>query len=249
MSGNFGLKLVSFTVKHTAMENLKGAGKFISDNILFNNISNEIIESILDEVLFHDVYCNEDLLKHFNSQDGIMIITEGIVKWRVIDVNGEERIVKYFGKSDCFLIDRVLELFQGPQNFDIVKPSKVIYIPKSALEKVALKAPMFRLNTLGLISKKADEFEARAGKLVNTPVKERMLESIKELVEKFGVNESKFLRLPISKKELCQLLSASKSSVNRLIQEFQSLGLLEFQRNKLLIKDSTKLQNYWEFID
>lgn len=231
------------------MENIKGADKFISENMLFNNISNKVIDSILDDVCFHDVYCDEDLIAHFDCQDGLIIITEGIIKWRVVDVNGDERIVKYFGKSDCFLVDRVLELFEGPQNLDIVRPSKVIYIPQSVLVKVALEAPMFRLNTLGLISKKADEFEARAGKLVNTPVKERMLESIKELVDKFGLNESKHLRLPISKKEMCQLLSASKSSVNRLIQEFQALNLLEFQRNKLLIKDSNKLHNYWELID
>ena len=100
-----------------------------------------------------------------------------------------------------------------------------------------------------MVSKKADEFKSRAGKLVNTPVKERMLESIKELMDKFGLNDSKHLRIPMTKKDMCRLLSASKSSVNRLIQEFQANKLMEFQRNKLIIKDIGKIQNYWEVLE
>lgn len=231
------------------MTNLKGADKHISNNILFNNISNKTISEISQKVLFEEVYCDEELIAHFKSNKGIILITEGVVKWRVNDINGEDRIVKYFGKSDCLVIDRVLELFESSQSLDVIKPVKAIYISQELLDFVANEEPFFRINLLGLISKKADEFEARAGKLVNTPVKERMLESIKELVDKFGLSDSKQLRLPLSKKELCQLLSASKSSVNRLIQEFQTLNLIEFNRNRLFIKDNQKLQNYWDLIE
>lgn len=231
------------------MSNLKGTEKYISENLLFNNIDNKLVSEISELVRYEEIYCDEELFSHFDCQSGIIIFTEGVVKWKVIDVNGDERIIKYFGKSDSIVVDRVLDLFDGPQTFEVVQPVKAIYISKDIIEKISDEQPLFRLNLLGMVSRKADEFESRAGKLVNTPVKERMLESIKELIEKFGVNDSKQLRIPMTKKDMCQLLSASKSSVNRLIQEFQTKNLMEFQRNKLLIKDSNKIQNYWEVLE
>jgi CRP-like cAMP-binding protein len=231
------------------MSNLKGTEKYISENLLFSNIDNKLIAEVSNMVRYEEIYCDEELFKHFDCQSGVIILTEGVVKWKVIDVNGDERIIKYFGKSDSIVVDRVLELFDGPQTFEIIQPVKAIFLSQEKIEKISNEQPLFRLNLLGMVSKKADEFESRAGKLVNTPVKERMLESIKELMDKFGLNDSKHLRIPMTKKDMCQLLSASKSSVNRLIQEFQANNLMEFQRNKLLIKDIGKIQNYWEVLE
>ena len=213
---------------------------------LFEQINEEATNVLKEEGKLITVKRKKDLLDEIGSKDGLVYFYDGVCKWRALDVNGNDRIIKYFGANDVMIIDKVLALFNSDQYFEAVKEVQVVFIPSSTMESMMLASPELRMKYLVTVAKKADEFDSRASRLMQNTVRERLGIAIDELTGKFGLDTSNKLKLPFTKKELCHLLSASKSSVNRLLQELNENNAVYFNKNNLYVNNLSYLRSMAE---
>lgn len=204
---------------------------------LFSDLDLNLIDNLCAKIQVVDIEEGKDFFKQTGFKQGIVVILSGGVKWLALDVNGNHRIIKYFGDNDIVVLDKVLQIFEKDQYLESVTDSKYAYIPHEIIDEIGLKDPMFRFRLLTLIAKKADEFDTRVSRLMHNSVRERLGIALVELVNKFGLIDSNQLRLRFTKKELCQFLSASKSSVNRLLLELDQNNAIRFQKDRLFINN------------
>ena len=77
-------------------------------------------------------------------------------------------------------------------------------------------------------------------------VRERLAEVLIKLVEDFGVDNQKFLRISLTREELANIVGTATESVIRLLSEFKSDMLVELNGRKikiLNIKGLEKISN------
>ena len=72
-------------------------------------------------------------------------------------------------------------------------------------------------------------------------VKERLAEVIVQLVNDFGLDSDKIMKITITREELANIVGTATESVIRLISEFKSEGILESKGRKLRILNKNKL--------
>jgi CRP-like cAMP-binding protein len=73
-------------------------------------------------------------------------------------------------------------------------------------------------------------------------VRERVAEVLIQLVNDFGLDEQKFLRISLTREELANIVGTATESVIRLLSEFKSDKLIELSGRKIRILDLKGLE-------
>ena len=73
-------------------------------------------------------------------------------------------------------------------------------------------------------------------------MRERVAEVLVNLVNDFGLDEQKFLRISLTREELANIVGTATESVIRLLSEFKSDRLIELSGRKIKIIDLKGLE-------
>lgn len=204
---------------------------------LFEGLDQTLLEEIKDQVILFSVKRGENLSDIVSTRGALFFVIKGTLKWNVLDVNGEWRIIKFVTPNDVINVHAMLSNKSKQERFIANNDSQLFVLKESLIDELKMKDPSFMLKLISLATKEATYIEKHANKLMSYPLKERLILAVSDWAKKFGLTEDNRINLKLSKKEIANFIAASKSSMNRLIHEMEDSQTLRIEQNQVRVID------------
>ncbi|MGE5421127.1 MAG: Crp/Fnr family transcriptional regulator [Chloroflexota bacterium] len=192
-------------------------------------------------------YKRGDILYQEGSRiSGFYCINDGIIKVFKTGFDGKEQIIRFAKKGDFIAYRSVLSNEPACTSAKVIEECKVCFIPSEILIQLSKVNSTFALELLKLACHELGEANSFITDIAQKTVRERLAEILILLVQEFGLDENKFLRISLTREELANIVGTATESVIRLLSEFKADKMVELNGRKikiLNIKGLEKISN------
>jgi CRP-like cAMP-binding protein len=163
------------------------------------------------------------------------LVLKGRVKLTQVGANGHEVILRFVGPGEAVA---ALALFEGatyPLTASAVSESLLLVWRRDVLRELFQHHPPLAVNAMRLLSERLREVQARFRELATERVAQRIARA---LVRQTGrrVEDGVLIDLPLSRQDLADMTGTTLYTVSRVLSEWESRGILESGREKVLVK-------------
>jgi len=163
--------------------------------------------------------------------EGVYVVLEGVVQLFVTN-NHQKTILFFKGAKDVV----GLQLAMNDQVFDYsastMTPVVLAYLPTSELMKMLNSHPSTFFSFMRKIDQKAVTYEKHSALLMTSNAEKIVLNTIKELNQKFGTDVNGYLKFRVSVKDLASYVGLSKTSLYRVLQTLKEKSILSHYLNR-----------------
>lgn len=210
----------------------------------FNKLTKEQLSRIdtsRKEVFFAkgEVICNEgDEIEHF------LYLQRGLVKLLTTEKNEKEHIISVAKPLDFIGLLSIFSNEKHIYTITAIEDSVVCEVELGLIKQLMLENGEFALDFIEKISKVADD-------VINT----RLSISTKQLRGRIAyillyfaehIYSSNEYELPISRKEIAQLIDMSTENVIRILSEFRKDNIISIEGKNITVHDPARLKRIYE---
>jgi len=189
----------------------------------------------LDLVKGQVLFCKGDWPKN------VFLIESGGVKI-VRDIgNKKEVIIRFVGKRALVGIDELLGERVCTKSAICVAPTKVYLLPKEPFLKLIYSNITCFDGVIDQLTKDLVFTRTRIVSLSQKTTSQRLAESLLWLNDFFGIDDQKHLKTSINLIDLTSIVGTTLGNLYKLLTLFESMGLILYKNNKLLVIEPRKL--------
>ena len=190
------------------------------------------------------VEAGSTLFHQGDNCDGIYCLEPGLVGIRRLDSAGNTALLRLCSPGDTIGSRSFLLKSEHRTTAEIMMPSIVCFIHRQTVRTLLERNPNLGLRFLDHNVKVATDFEERHFESITFTVKNRFLNLLMVLYERFGhLNENgeSVLELPLSRQDIAALIGASPETISRSITRVQDEGLVRFKGRQVVLQDIDEL--------
>ncbi|MBI5009025.1 MAG: Crp/Fnr family transcriptional regulator [Bacteroidia bacterium] len=214
---------------------------FDSDGI-FRNLTAEETDILNFEKDFRQYKRGDVLYQEGNRISGFFCINNGIIKVFKTGFDGKEQIIRFAKKGDIIAYRSVLSNELACTSAKVIEDCQVCFIPSEILISFIKSNSTFALDLIRLACQELGEANSFITDIAQKTVRERLAEVLLLLVNDFGLDNDKYLKISLTREELANIVGTATESVIRLLSEFKSDRLVELNGRKIRILDSKGLE-------
>jgi CRP-like cAMP-binding protein len=214
----------------------------VETNSLFRHLTREELDTINFEKDFRHYRRGDVLYQEGNRINGFYCINKGIIKVFKTGFDGKEQIIRFAKKGDIIAYRSVISNEPACTTAEVIEDSYVCFIPSDVLFTFVKSNPSFSFELMKLTCHELEEANSYITDIAQKTVRERLAEVLLHLVEEFGLDESKYLRISLTREELANIVGTATESVIRLLSEFKSDKLIELHGRKIKVIDTRGLE-------
>lgn len=212
---------------------------------LFRNLSGEELERIAG-ITIERFYPKKAMVFIEGSQkEAVFFIKDGLVKTLKTDVSGHEQIVAFLKQGEMFPHTGLFNKNPYMASAESIVDTTLIAIPVHQFEQLLLELPMIAIKVLEEYSDKILELQQKIQQLSGQDVNHRALSFLLKLAEQHGITKNGYIQidLPITHQEFASAVGTSRETINRFLNQLRKEGLIQNERNRILILDMDTLQH------
>ena len=214
---------------------------FESDGI-FRNLTAEETDKLNFEKDFR-IYKRGDILyREGNRISGFFCVNSGIIKVFKTGFDGKEQIIRFARKGDIIAYRSVLSNELACTSAKVIEDCQVCFIPSEILISFIKTNSTFALDLIRLACHELGEANSFITDIAQKTVRERLAEILLLLVNDFGLDNDKYLKISLTREELANIVGTATESVIRLLSEFKADKLVELNGRKIKILDTKGLE-------
>ncbi len=176
------------------------------------------------------------------ESDCIYLVKEGRVKLSRTSPQGREIILDILGTGEIFGELAVVGEDLRSHCAVALDDALICVITRETFEGLLRRHPEMALRVLKLVGLRRRELEMRLEDLIYQPVSNRLALTLLWQARRHGQKEAdKSLRLPLTQKDLAQLIGASREAVAEQLSDFKQAGLIKTSYRAIQIVDSQGL--------
>lgn len=178
----------------------------------------------------------------------IYVLLEGRVKLFQLTPDGQQVLLGMIGPRALF---GAIALAHGefyPVTAQTTQKSTALYWSKLTLMEFVNSSPQLAMNALQIMVGHVQEFQDRFRELATERVERRLARAILRLASQTGkkVAEGVLLNLPITRQDLAEMIGTTLYTVSRILSQWESQGLIQSGREKIIIRFPHGLVNIAE---
>lgn len=214
----------------------------LETNSIFRHLTSEEAEKINYEKDFRR-YKRGDILYHEGNRiSGFYCINSGIIKVFKTGFDGKEQIIRFAKPGDIIAYRSVLSNEPACTTAKVIEDCQVCFIPSEILITFIRTNPNFALELMKLACHELGEANSYITDIAQKTVRERLAEVLIQLVDEFGLDDQKSLKISLTREELANIVGTATESVIRLLSEFKSDMLVELNGRKIRILNAKGLE-------
>lgn len=176
------------------------------------------------------------------KSDNIYLVKQGRVKLSRTSPEGREIILDILGPGEIFGELAVVGEDLRTHSAVALDDALICIITRETFEDLLRRHPEMALRVLKLVGLRRRELEMRLEDLIFQPVANRLALTLLWQARRHGVKgEDESVRLPLTQKDLAQLIGASREAVAEKLKEFKQAGLLKTSYRSIQLLDSKGL--------
>lgn len=209
--------------------------------LLFDSLNDEEYDKVNQKRREYKFDRGELIRKEGVLTDTFLYVKNGLVKLFKTDINGKEHIIS-INKPGDFI--NLLTIFSNAANsFSItaLEDTLVCEIELSLLKELVLTKGDFAMSILNRMSKISDSIIENSYEIHKKQMKGRVAYILVFLSTKIYRNNT--FKLPITRREIGQLISMTTENVIRTLSEFRKDEIISIDNKTITILDFERLQN------
>jgi len=176
--------------------------------------------------------------------DTLFMITQGQVKIILPSDSGEEALLGVLDEGEFFgelsLID------EQPRSATIVatEPTETLVLRREEFLKFVASSPETAIDMLRVLSQRLRETDEFIEDAIFLDVPGRLAKKLLELANQYGRNTplGTVIALRMTQQELATMVGATRESVNKHLRSYRARGILEIDRQRIIILRPAELQ-------
>ena len=197
-------------------------------NCQYDYLHGKIIESKANEIVFHTGH----------SLTHVYHINSGYIKMVRYLENGDERIIGILGPGDYLALLAVLQKKDKYLATAITLTKSILKkIPENEISIAYNRSDAFRDRCLNCAVTRSNLFQDYLVQSANIDVKERVVNTLKILFEKFGYidKDKQILDLPFSKTVLANIIGIRRETLSRTLTKLQEEDIVNYKKNQYIL--------------
>jgi CRP/FNR family transcriptional regulator, polysaccharide utilization system transcription regulator len=209
---------------------------------VFRFLTRDEIERLNYEKDFR-VYKRGDILyNEGNRISGFYCIHSGIIKVFKTGIDGKEQIIRFARRGEIIAYRSVLSNEPACTSAKVVEDCHVCFIPSELLIQFVKTNPSFSFEIVKLTCHELAEANSYITDIAQKTVRERLAEVLLQLVNDFGIDDQKYLRISLTREELANIVGTATESVIRLLSEFKTDRIIELNGRRIKVLDVKSLE-------
>ena len=209
---------------------------------IFKNLTTEETDILNFEKDFRHYKRGDILYQEGNRISGFFCINQGIIKVFKTGFDGKEQIIRFAKKGDIIAYRSVLSNEPACTSAKVIEDCQVCFIPSEILISFIRTNSTFALDLIRLACHELGEANSFITDIAQKTVRERLAEVLLFLVNEFGLDNDRYLKISLTREELANIVGTATESVIRLLSDFKSDNLVELNGRKIRILNSKGLQ-------
>ena len=215
--------------------------KCIYRKLLFDELNDaeyEIVNAARTEMIFKG---GERIRKEGEPIESFLYLRKGLVKLYKTDKNGKDQILSINKPSDFINLLSIFSNSTYKYSIAALEETLVCDVELSALMQIIENNSIFGLRLLNRISKISDEIIDDRFSISRKQIKGRVAHILLFLSE--NIYRKKTFRMPVTRREIGELISMTTENTIRTFSEFKKDGLISMDGKTITILDIDRLKN------
>lgn len=166
------------------------------------------------------------------------VVVAGRLKLTQVGVAGDEVIVRFVGPGEAAAALALFAATSYPLTAEAAVDSRVLTWPRGSLQELVSRHAGLATNLLRLLSERLREVQDRFRELATERVAQRIARALLRLVRQNGrkVEAGVLIDMPLSRQDIAEMTGTTMFTVSRVLSEWESQGILESGRERVLIR-------------
>ncbi|MDW5288190.1 Crp/Fnr family transcriptional regulator [Formosa sp. PL04] len=184
----------------------------------------------------------EVIFKEGEVLNGVYCISSGVCKLTKLTEKGKEQVVKLVIKGELLGQRSVIINQAANLSATALNDMEVCYIPKQEILQDLVKNNDFSFSMLKRMAIDLKEAETAIVNMAQKSVRKRLADIILYLNDNFGVDESNYLKVPLSRDDFASIVGTATESVIRTLSQFKKEGLIKTSGKRIQILNHEELE-------
>lgn len=188
------------------------------------------------------VYQQEDYTKQF------YYLAKGKVKISIFGEDGTEKIIAFQEKGTLFGVTSVFDKGPYRETAQVITPSRVYAISVSKVIQAIQMEPKIALCIIRACARRIRLLTSEVERLSFSSAKTHIAQVLAQVIISHGkiTDKGKKLEIHLTHQELADIVSAERSTVTRVLNEFRKMGIVEKDKWDLIVVDEERLKQIAE---
>jgi CRP-like cAMP-binding protein len=208
---------------------------------IFRHLTGEEIEKLLSHKETFQFRRGNVIYTEGSRITGCYCVSTGIIKIYKTGSDGKEQIIRFGKAGELIGFRSVFNNESACTTAEVLEDSILCYIPGELMMQFVRLNGNFAMDLLQLACKELGEANSFITDIAQKTVRERLAEVLLNLKENFGLNQSQFLQISLTREELANIVGTATESVIRLLSEFKEDEIIELQGRQIRIINNAAL--------
>ncbi len=191
----------------------------------------------------------EDLFDQGEEAGACFVVTEGRLKLSQITAEGNQVVVHYVGPGEMLAVAAVFVRSGYPGTATAVQDAVVLEWDRKTIAGLMERHPRIAMNALETVGQRFQALQERYRELATERVERRIARAVLRLARQAGrrlEGGGVLIDFPISRQDIAEMTGATLHTVSRTLSGWESAGLIESGRQKIVIRKPHGLVNIAE---
>ena len=211
---------------------------------LFEQLESSDLAELEQVSRVRDFSRKEAIYAPSDEGDSVLLVVTGRAKIYHLTADGKESVMGFIDAGEIF--GELSALEPGPRGefAEAMEASRIVAIPRRDFSRMLERRPELSLKLTRLIGLRRRSIERRLKSLLFQSHRDRLLNLLAELAEKYGQPSDcgTLLTIRLSHQEIASVIGSTRETITLLLGELQDEGVLRVIRRKICIRDVARLQ-------
>ncbi len=206
---------------------------------LLRGLSREALAEVAARAAERRAPAGSTIFREGEPAAAFFLVLAGRVKLSQVGADGHEVIVRLVGPGEAAAAVALFEDAAFPATALAVSDSRLLVWPRAELLDLLTRHPALAVNVLRMLSERLREAQDRLRELATERVAQRIARALLRLVRQAGrrVEGGVLVDLPLSRQDLAELTGTTLYTVSRVLSEWETRGVVETGRERVLVRD------------
>lgn len=211
---------------------------------LFAKMADAELDRLLARASMRRVTIDESVFEQGQKASQFYLLLHGRLKVTQVTPEGQQIIVRVVHPGDLFGFAQALQRDDYPGTPIAAAESVVMCWPNEVWGSIVEQNPHLAVNAMRTIGQRLQEAHTRIREMSTEEVERRVAHAVLRLMEQAGRPEEDGIHIdfPLSRQDVAELTGTTLHTVSRLFSAWESRGIVKGGRQKLLVRDTARLE-------
>jgi len=183
--------------------------------------------------------------------DRFFVLLHGHLRVEKTTPQGQQTVVRYVSSGELFGVAQAMNLSHYPATAIAAVDSIALAWPSASWCRLITRYPSLASSALQTVGSRLQDTQARVIEISNEQVEQRVAHTLLRLAKQAGrkVDNGIEIDFPISRQNVAEMTGTTLHTVSRILSAWESKGLVEGGRQRIVLCDPEQLHVLAEGVD